>query len=340
MKTPLLTVLLVFSCTFVFSKNIDSAQYYYNKGLEESEGRRYALAGKNYDRAIEFNPEYAAAYLANAKVNMQMSRIYQAGQYLDKAYQLQPSNKEIIKELTQFYFTNRQYSKCIELVQKCGDCETRERILGMSYYHTEDYGKAETHLKNALKKDKDDTEAAYTLGRTYLELENEKSALEFYQRAVDAAPDRSNWAYELGLLFYNRNNYKNALVYFEKAATAGYIKSNDFQENYGFAQIYSGDAENGIQTLEMVLKKKPGNKELLNNIAYAMYSTKRYDAAISFYEKLLTLNANDAPSLFMAGMTFQKMGQKQKGEAICDKAIAMDPSLARNRQKKEMPMGL
>ena len=340
MKTFLLTALLVLSGTFVFSKNIDSAQYYYNKGLEESDARRYALAGKNYDRAIEFNPEYIAAYLANAKVNMHMSRIYQAGQYLDKAYQLQPSNKEIIKELVQFYFNNRQYAKCLELVQKCRDCATGERILGMSYYHTEDYGKAETHLKNALKKDKDDTEAAYTLGRTYLELENDKSALEFYQKAVDAAPDRPNWAYELGLLFYHRGNYKNALVYFDKAVAAGQVKSNDFQENYGFAQIYSGDAETGMQTLEIVLEKKPNNKELLNNIAYAMYTTKRYEAAITFYERLLTLNANDAPSLFMAGMTFQKMGQKQKGEAICDKAIEMDPSLTKNRQKKEMPMGL
>jgi tetratricopeptide (TPR) repeat protein len=71
-----------------------------------------------------------------------------------------------------------------------------------------------------------------------------------------------------------------------------------------------------------------------------MYSTKRYENAIDYYEKLLTINPKDARSLFMAGMTFQKMGQKEKGQKICDKAIEMDPSLAKNRQKKDMPMGL
>jgi hypothetical protein len=41
----------------------------------------------------------------------------------------------------------------------------------------------------------------------------------------------------------------------------------------------------------------------------------------------------------MAGMTFQKLGQKEKGKKICDNAIAMDPSLARYRQRKELSPG-
>ncbi len=71
-----------------------------------------------------------------------------------------------------------------------------------------------------------------------------------------------------------------------------------------------------------------------------MYETKRYETALDYFKKLLDLNPKDANSLFMAGMTFQKMGEKEKGQKICDNAIAMDPSLARNRQKKDMPMGL
>jgi hypothetical protein len=55
---------------------------------------------------------------------------------------------------------------------------------------------------------------------------------------------------------------------------------------------------------------------------------------------LLELNPKDATSLFMAGMVFQKKGEKEKGQKICDKAIEMDPSLTRNRQKKDIPMGL
>jgi hypothetical protein len=41
----------------------------------------------------------------------------------------------------------------------------------------------------------------------------------------------------------------------------------------------------------------------------------------------------------MIGMSFQKKGEKEKGQLLCDKAIAMDPSLESKRQKK-MNMGM
>ena len=144
--------------------------------------------------------------------------------------------------------------------------------------------------------------------------------------------------YELGLIYYNQDDYKNALKYFNMAADAGYNKTNDFYENLGFAQLYTGDIQNGMKALTEIIKRKPNNTELLNNIAQAMYDTKHYDEAINYYEQLLTINPKDARSLFMAGMTFQKKGDKEKGQKLCDKAIEMDPSLAGHRQKQELPM--
>jgi tetratricopeptide (TPR) repeat protein len=146
--------------------------------------------------------------------------------------------------------------------------------------------------------------------------------------------------YELGLIYYNVNDYKNALKYFHMAADNGYNKTNDFYENYGFAQLYSGDTENGIKTLKIVLERKPNNRELLNNIAYAMYDTKKYNEALEYFTKVLEINPKDAPTLFMAGMTFQKLGDKEKGQKLCDNAISLDPSLKKYRQKNEVPSGL
>ena len=66
-----------------------------------------------------------------------------------------------------------------------------------------------------------------------------------------------------------------------------------------------------------------------------MYDTKHYDDAIRLLSKIADIKSQRCPSLYMAGMTFQKKGEKEKGQKICDKAIEMDPSLARHRQKKE-----
>jgi hypothetical protein len=45
----------------------------------------------------------------------------------------------------------------------------------------------------------------------------------------------------------------------------------------------------------------------------------------------------NAQSLYMIGMSYQKKGEKEKGVALCDKAIEMDPDLAKYKQKKSMP---
>ena len=340
MKNIILTLVLCLPACFLFSQNIDSAQFYFNKGIKEKNARLFAVAAKDFDKAIQFNQNYTDAYVENGKVNLEMRKIDAALGDFTKAYQLQPTNNEVVKQLSTLYFNNRQFQKAIDLAQKCSNCSDADRIIGMSYYNLEDYGKAETLLQKAVNKNDKDAEAAYTLGRTYLELENEKSAIPQFQKAITIEPSRNEWMYELGLIYYNQNDYKNALKYFNMAGDSGYNKSNDFYENLGFAQLYTGDVQNGIKTLTEVLNKKPNNRELLNNIANAMYETKRYDAALLYFQKLLELNPKDASSLFMAGMAFQKKGDKEKGQKICDKAIEMDPSLARNRQKKDMPMGL
>ncbi|MEO6219452.1 MAG: tetratricopeptide repeat protein [Ginsengibacter sp.] len=340
MKNFLLLIIFSLSLFTVFSQRSDSASYYFKKGIEEKNAKRFALAEKNLNKSIEFSPEYVEAYVENGKVNLEMRKISDAQKNFTKAYELEPSNPEVIKELAQLYFNNRQFQKAIELAQKCNTCTDADRILGMSYYQTEDYGKAQNYLLRAIAKNDKDAESAYTLGRTYLELENEQNAIPQFKKAITIEPSRNVWMYELGLIHYNQNDFKNALKYFNMAADAGYTKANDFYENYGFAQVYTGDAQNGVKTLTEVLNKKPNNKELLNNIANAMYETKRYDDALVYFQKLLELNPKDASSLFMAGMVFQKKGQKEKGQKICDKAIEMDPSLARNRQKQELPMGL
>ena len=340
MKLLIIVILLCLSALFGFSQNTDSAQFYFKKGIEQKDARLFAVAGKNFDKAIQFDKKYTEAYLENGKVDIEMRKVDDAVINFSKAYELQPDNNEVIKQLSSLYFNNRQFQKAIDLVQKCTACTDADRIMGMSYYNLEDYGKAVNFLQKAINKDDKDAEAAYTLGRTYLELENEKNAIPQFQKAITLEPARNVWIYELGLIYYSQDDYKNALKYFESAASAGYNKTNDFNENLGFAQLYAGDTENGIKALSGIIERKPGNRELLNNIASAMYDIKHYDEAINYYEKLLTIDPKDANSLFMAGMSFQKKGQKEKGQKICDKAIEMDPSLARYRQKKDMSMGL
>ncbi|RNI36634.1 hypothetical protein EFY79_09915 [Hanamia caeni] len=338
------TLIIFFaSCVFsviTFAQNADSANFYYNKGLKAQTDGLFAIAAKDFEKAVDFNPSFTQAYIANGETNLSMRAISRAQENFNKAFQLQPDNAEVIRHLTTLYFNNHQYQKAIEFAQKCKACDDAGRISGMSFYHLEDYGKAEKYLTGYLNNNSTDAEALYTLAQTYVELENEKAAINAMQKAVELTPGKSAWLYDLGMMYYSQNDFKKALTYFDLAAQNGYNKTNAFYENYGFAQLYSGDTENGIKTLNIVLERKPNNKELLNNMAHAMYDTQKYKEALDYFTKILDTDSTDATTLYMAGMTFQKLGQKEKGQKICDHAIEMDPSLAKYRQKNQMPMGL
>ena len=339
MKKFLSSLIIIFASFTLYAQS-DSARFYFGKGKEEQNARKFAMAAKSYDKAIQFDPNYIDAYIENGKVSLEMRRIDPAQGYFTKAITLQPDNPVAIKELASLYFNNRQFQKAIDLALKCKACPESNRIIAMSYFNLEDYGKAIPGLQRELQRNPKDAEATYTLGRSFVEQQDYKNSIVYYQKAIILDSSRGSWMYELGLLYYNATDDNNAMKYFLMAGNNGYPQSNDFKENLGFVYLNTGDIENGMKTLEGVLSKRPNDKDLLGGVAQAMYKAKKYQEALTYYQKLLELNPQDASSLYMAGITFQRMNQKEKGQAMCDQAIKLDPSLAKNRQKKGESMGL
>lgn len=320
-----------------FAQTTDSATYFYQKGVEEKTAKRYLVASQNFDKAIKLNPKYTAAYIDNGYANLEMRKTDGAINNFTKANELEPENTTAIKELMNLYFSYRQYAKAVAFAQKCATCEGADKVIAISYFQQEDYGKAEKALLALLAKQPNDAEANYTLGRTYMEMEQEKKAISYYDKAVHLDTAKSAWLHELALLYYTVNDYKNAVVYFNKAANNGFPQSNDFSENLGYSYIYAGEFDKGEKILLALLEKKPGNKDILRDIAQAYYDVKLYDKSLEFCQKLMEMDAKDAKALYQAGMCFQKKGQKDRGQAMCDKAIELDPSL--NKMKHQMQMG-
>ncbi len=335
-----LTVILILLTAQVFSQPTDSATFFYKKGIEEKIAKRYLVASKNFDKAIKLNEKYTAAYIENGYANLEMRKTDAAITNFTKANELEPENNAAINELMNLYFNYRQYAKAIVFAQKCKDCANAEKVIAISYFQQEDYAKAEKGLLTLVTKTPGDAETNYTLGRTYMEMEQEKKSIFYYEKAVQIDTARSGWLHELALLYYTVNDYKNAVIYFNKAAANGFQQSNDFNENLGYSYIYSGEFEKGETILLDIMARKPGNKDILRDIAQAYYDQKLYDKSLGFCQKLMELDTNDAKALYQAGMCFQKKGQKDKGQAMCDKAIELDPSLGKMKRQQQMGAGL
>jgi len=331
MKKLSISVVCICLSAIVFAQN-DSARIYYEQGREQESAKRFAVASADFNKAISLDPKYKDAYLQDAYVNMEMSRTDNAKADFEKVYNIDPDDQHVIKALTMLYYDYHQYKLAIAFANKCTICDNAERIIAMSNYELENYEEAISGLQDVIEKDPADAEATYTVARSYLELEEYVKAVPYYQKAIALYP-KNTWLYELGLLYYTNEAYKDAVVLFDKAAAAGYNQSSDYNENLGFACVYSGDFARGEKILLALLAIRPTNKDLLRGLADAYYSHKMYDRSLEFCQKLLTLDAKDGRAMYQAGMCFQKKGDKEKGQQLCDEAIQIDPSLANLKQK-------
>ncbi len=324
----------------VFSQNSDSAQYYYNIGMQEQTAKRYMVASKAFDKAIAFNPKHIDAYLQNGYANLEMRKTDNAKSYFAKVNELEPGNAAAIKELAQLYFGYHQYQLAKDMAQKCATCPGNEKIIAMSNYHLEDFAGAVKGLLSFLKKNPNDAEANYTIASSYLAIEENAKAAQYYEKAIQLDDTKAGWMNELGIVYYQTDNFKNAAIAFSKAAEHGFPVTASFSENLGYSYIYSGAYDKGEKILLDLWAKKPGNKDILRDIADVYYQGKMYDKSLEFCQKILEKDMNDAKALYQAGLCFQKKGDKSRGQQMCDKAIEMDPSLTSMRKQQMLNPGL
>jgi tetratricopeptide (TPR) repeat protein len=330
-------IAIAITATGFAAQNTDSSLFYFQKGLEEKKAKRFLVASDHFTKAIELNAAYIDAYIEKGYANNEMRRTDAAKADFTKALELDPQNETVIRELTNIYFNYRQYQNALDMVQKCKTCTNKDRITALCYYNMEDYGNAEKLLIALVNKNPKDAELTYTLASNYLSMGLEPKAITWYENAVLLDDKKSKWFFELGLLYSNTNNYKKAVIAYNKAADLGFIKGNDFNENLGFAYVYSGDFENGEKILSDLVRRRPGDKELIRDIATAFYDSKNYDKALDFCQILLEMDMKDGKALYQAGLCFQKKGMVERGMQMCDKAIELDPSLASLRTKKSLP---
>ena len=332
--TSLLSFVLVGSLA---AQKTDSSQFYFQKGLEEKKVRRYLLASGNFTKAIELNPGFIDAYIEDGFANNEMRKTDAAKADFARALELDPENEAAVKELTGIYFNYRQYQHALDLALKCKNCTNKDRIIALCYYNMEDYGKAEKLLLALVNKSPGDAEITYTLASNYLSMGLELKAITWYENAVLLDDKKSKWFFELGLLYSNNNNYKKAVAAYTRAADLGFIRGNDFNENLGFAYVYSGDFDNGGKILDDLVGRRPGDRELIRDVAAAFFDSKNYDKALDYCQKLLEMDMKDGKALYQAGLCFQKKGMVERGMQMCDKAIELDPSLAGLKSKKLSP---
>jgi tetratricopeptide (TPR) repeat protein len=340
MRKIMLTLLVVLGlCTYGFAQS-DSASYYSNKGNDEWLKGRVLVAWKYYDSAYAYGKTDPKVVSNLAKALLALRRYPQAREKYLELEKLGDKSIDTYNQLMTLSFNMRQFTDAVKYAMLLKSADPTAKVayyVGKAHYDDENYGEAIKYLNEAAKEDPTNAQVPYMVARAYADMSNNKLAIPYFLKALELDPKNTRWMYETALIFYAMNDDKNSLKYFEMAIDNGIKQDNEFKENLAIAYLNNKQVDKGLAILDEMVKRRPADLNLLNMIAEANYDAKRWETAIDYWDKMLELDKTNASALFMIGMSYQKKGEKAKGQALCDKAIEMDPSLARNRQKMEMP---
>ncbi|MDP9229889.1 MAG: tetratricopeptide repeat protein [Bacteroidota bacterium] len=338
MKRRLLFFAFLITSTFAFAQN-DSADYFFQKGLLEKKNGRRMESLKNFEKAYKYDAGNKLIVTELASAYLDLRKYGQAREKFQQMEQLGDASAETYKQLMQLSFNLKQYDDAIKYATKLKQVDKTEKvnyIIGKVHYDRDNYGEAIQFLIAAAKEEPENGEIPYMIARSYADMMNYKISIPYFEKAISLDQTKSNWIYELGLICYAMHDDKNALKYILMAGEKGYKKDNDYMENLGIAYLNLGKLAEGLKIMEEILKRRPSDMNILNMVAEAYYYSGKYKEAIDYWDLVLFYDKQNASALYMIGMSYQKKGEKEKGVALCDKAIEMDPSLQSLKQKKQM----
>lgn len=350
MLRKILSICLVLSATLANSQTsvttintvTDSADFFLQKGLLEKQNGRRLESLKNFEKAARYDGNSKPITVELASAYLDLRRYSQARESFKKLVTLGDISAATYKQLMTLSFQLKQNEDVLLYADKLKTADPSEKVLyyvGRVNYDMDNYGDAIKYLNGAQKEDPTNAEIPYLIAHSYADMMNYKLAIPYFKQAIELKPTESYWIYELGLICYAMNNDKDALKYMLEAAEKGLKRDNDYLENLGIAYLNVGNLDEGVNILNEILKKRPSDMNILNMVAEAYYYKGKYDPAIEYWDKVLEYDKANASALYMIGMSYQKKGGKEnmdKGVALCDKAIEMDPSLSNLKQKKMM----
>ena len=276
-------------------RNFDSAQHSFYSGNANIERAEYPAAIKDFDQAIELNPDYQNAWYNRGKVKARLGQHKEAIKDYNQAIELNPNDPDVWINRGNAKDDLRQYEEAIK-----------------------DYNQA-------IELNPNDPYAWNNRGVAKAELGQHKEAIKDFDQAIKLNPDYQNAWNNRGVAKAELGQHKEAIKDFDQAIK---LNPNDpyAWNNRGNAKAELGQHKEAIKDYNKAIKLNPNDPYAWNNRGNAKDDLRQYKEAIKDYNKAIELNPNDPYAWNNRGAAKHNLRQHEEAIKDFDQAIALNPS--------------
>ena len=193
--------------------------------------------------------------------------------------------------------------------------------LGSAYSAMGQTTEAIAELKKALELSPNSDEAYRRLGNAYADVGQKDQAIQALQKAADLNPYYWVNLNALGTAYFEFGDYDKALRQFQTVTQLEPENSAGY-DNMGSVYSRMGKYEASIPAYQKALQIQP-YAGTYSNLATAFFYLKRYPEAVQMFEKAVEMNPGDETYAGNLADAYRWAGQKDKANAMYDKATSL-----------------
>lgn len=306
-------------------------------GLVYSAQSQDAGANPHLAKAVELNPNSAAARTNLAANLVRLGKVDLAGVQFKKAVELDPKNYDTNHNLAEYFIQSKEVLEAIPYLDRAQrtkpDSYDNGYDLALAYLLTKQFAQARTQIKSQLKL-KDTPELHNLLGTVEEQDGKFVEAANQYELAAHADPSESNlfdWGSELLI----HRTLGPAIEVFQDAIKR-YPSSARLAIGLGMAFYGHGNYDDAVKSLIRAADLDPSDPNCYLFLSKAYDSSpSQADEVVQRFRRFSELQPRNARALYYYAMSLWKgkraedpnLDVRQIG-SLLKKALALDPSMA------------
>jgi len=213
---------------------------------------------------------------------------------------------------------------------------------GIIYLHQGDLKMAETQFKKALKKKSTLTSAINGLGIIYLNKSEFRKALEYFQQVTRINPKHFDAYNYIGIIYTELKEYNLAKENLLIAANGEtYSTPENAYANLAMLEIKQNRIDSALRYVEKGMAKNDRFAPLYNLKGVICENTQNYAAALSYYEKALSIQAEEDPTILInIGRLYIKMQKIDKAMDTLEKALSKASTPQLKEEIRQLILGI